>query len=175
MVDGPRGLALPLRRARAAAVDLPAFAATLYGAVVVAWVASSSGGYFQTTWSWTALATLLAATLALVLRARVAVGRLDVLLVTALFGFTCWTAASALWSPSVPSTLDETTRCLAYLGVVAAALLLTERRTAGNLLTGVFVGIVLVCLYALGTRVLPDRLGTFDSFSGGYRLSAPIT
>ena len=37
------------------------------------------------------------------------------------------------------------------------------------------MGIFLDSLYGLGTRVLPDRFGGFDSTSFDYRLSAPIT
>ncbi len=174
IVTNTRTTALNRIGSLAGTLDLAALPPFLYGLLTVAWIASSSGGYFQTTWSWAALTTLLLALLTLVLRARVAFGRLDLVLVGGLVAFSGWTAASALWTPSVPSTLDEVTRCLAYLGVVSAGLLLVERRTAGSLLAGVYAGIALVSLYALGTRVLPDRLGTFNPYSTGYQLSTPI-
>jgi hypothetical protein len=87
-----------------------------------------------------------------------------------------WTALSALWSPSVPSTVDETLRLLAYVGSVLLAVLIVERRTVGHLLGGVLTAITVIGSYALATRVLPDRIGDFDSSSfGGYRLSEPVT
>jgi len=64
---------------------------------------------------------------------------------------------------SVPSTLDAATRSLAYLALVAVGLLLTVPQTSRHLLGGVMTGATLVCLYSLATRLLPDRVGTFDS------------
>jgi O-Antigen ligase len=147
----------------------------LYGLVAVAWIASSRGGYYATAWSWSALAALLLCTFVLVLSRSVGLGRFDGLLLGGLAAFTAWTLASVAWSNSVPSTIDAATRSLAYFALVAAALLLTRPRTSRFLVGGVFTGATLVCLYALATRLLPDRVGTFDSVAGGYRLSTPIT
>ena len=141
----------------------------------MAWIASDRGGYFATAWSWTALAGLLVCTFTLVLSRSIELGRLDVLLIAGLAAFTAWTLVSVIWSDSVPSTLDSTTRCLAYLALAAAALLLTGPRTSRHLLGGVLTGAALVCLYALATRLLPDRIGTFDSVAADYRLSTPVT
>src|SRR5579872_7514608 len=71
--------------------------------------------------------------------------------------------------------MHEVQRDLAYTGVVAAGLLIVRRTATSQLLAGVLGGITVDCLYGLGTRVLPDHLGRFDSTSFGYRLSPPIT
>ena len=73
----------------------------------------------------------------------------------------------------MPSTLDESFRYLAYAGLVAAALVVVERRTVPQLLGGVTAAIALLSLYALGTRLLPDRLGAFEPILG-YRLTGTI-
>lgn len=151
---------------------LPPF---LVGLVAVAWIASDRGGFYATAWSWTALAGLVLATFVLILSRSQSFGRLDLLLLGGFAAFTAWTLASVAWSDSVPSTLDVATRCLAYLALVAVALLLTRPETSRHLLGGALTGATLVCLYALGTRLVPDRLGTFDSVAGDYRLSTPVT
>ena len=100
---------------------------------------------------------------------------LDLMYWAGLLAFGGWVALSNFWTPSVPSTMHEVQRNIAYLGVVAAGLVLVRASTTRHLLGGVFAAIVLLDLYGLGTRVLPDRLGTFDSVSYSYRLSPPIT
>ena len=150
-------------------------AAAVYGAAAVGLVADSSGGFLPTTWGWTAVVTLWLAVMALILRDEIRLGTLEYVYLGGIFGFTAWVAFSNFWTPSVTSTMHEVQRDIAYIGVVAAGLLLVRRRAVRFLLGGVFVGIFLDSLYGLGTRVLPDRFGGFNSISFGYRLSAPIT
>ena len=106
-------------------------------------------------------------------RPRLALGALDLTMIAGALAFAGWFALSAVWSRSVPSTLDESFRYLAYGGIVASALVVVERRTVPHLLGGLTAAITLLSLYALGTRVLPDRLGAFES-DLGYRLSGTI-
>ena len=47
------------------------------------------------------------------------------------------------------------------------------RRSLPLLLPALLAGIVAVAAYALATRLLPDRVGTFNSFAG-YRLAEPL-
>ena len=56
---------------------LPGVSAGLYGFLVVALVAGSAGGYRETTWGWTALATLWLGAVVLVARERVELGALE--------------------------------------------------------------------------------------------------
>ena len=162
-------------RTRWAALDLSAIAAFGLGAVLVGWVAADDGGWWPETWAWTALVTLGASVVILLVRDRT-LGWLELAFLSGLLAFGAWTALSALWSPSVPSTVDETQRVLAYVGSVLLAVLVVERRTVGHLLGGVLTAIAVIGSYALATRVLPDRIGDFDSSSfGDYRLSEPVT
>src|SRR5439155_25169898 len=62
---------------------------------------------------------------------------------------------------------------LVYPVAALAALLLVRRTTVPQLLLGVWAGIALVCVYALATRLFPDRLGTTTAIVG-RRLAAPI-
>jgi len=153
---------------------LAPLAAFLLGFALIALVAGTAGGFRPTTWAWTALLTWWLVVLALILVRR-RPGFLDLAMVAGALAFAGWFAASALWSQSVPSTLDETIRYIAYAGIVTSALLVVERRTAPHLVGGVLAAISLLGLYALGTRILPDRLGSFDSVAANYRLSVPIT
>ena len=160
---------------RSAALDVPALAAFAFGAVLVGWVAADDGGWWPETWAWTALVTLGASVVILLVRDR-PFGWLDYGFLGALVAVGVWTALSALWSPSVPSTLDEAQRVLAYVGSVLLALLVVDKRTVRHLLGGVLTAIALIGAYALGSRLLPDRIGDFDSSNfGNYRLSEPVT
>ena len=161
-------------RTRSAALDYAAVAAFLFGAVLVGWVAADDGGWWPETWAWTAFATLAASIFVALLLDR-PLGRLDLVFLGGLVGLGAWTAISALWSPSVPSTLDEAYRVLAYVGTALLALLVIERRTVPHVLGGVLTAIATLGTYALATRLLPDRIGEFNSSAGGYRLSEPVT
>lgn len=145
----------------------------LFGFLLVALLAGNDGGFFPAAWAWAAFSTWLLAAIVIANKPRLALGALDLTMIAGALAFGCWFALSALWSRSVPSTLDESSRYLAYAGIVAAALLIVERRTVTHLLGGVTAAISLLSLYALGTRVLPDRLGEFIPI-GGYRLSGTI-
>jgi hypothetical protein len=145
----------------------------LFGFLLVALVGGRDGGFFPPAWAWTAFMTWWVAAFAIVLRRRFALGRLDLTMVAGALLFAGWFALSAVWSRSVPSTLGEAFRCLAYAGIVACALLIVQRGTVAHLLGGVTTAITLLSLHALGTRVLPDRFGAFQAVLG-YRLSEPI-
>ena len=138
---------------------LPSFGVWLLGFLFVSFVAGSAGGFRPTTWAWTALLSWWIAVIALIGKRRLALGLLDLTTIAGILAFTGWFALSAVWSQSVPSTLDATIRFVAYAGLVVAALLVVERTTVPHLVGGVTAGIGILALYALGTRVLPDRLG----------------
>ena len=144
-----------------------------FGFLLVALLAGNDGGFFPAAWAWAAFSTWLLVAVVVASRPRLALGALDLTMIAGALAFAGWFALSAVWSRSVPSTLDESSRYLAYAGIVAAALVVVERRTVPHLLGGVTAAITLLSLYALGTRVLPDRLGAFDSILG-YRLAGTI-
>ena len=144
------------------------------GFLFVAFVAGSGGGFRPVTWAWTALLSWWIALIAIVVKRRLPFGPLEVTMGGGLVAFACWFGISALWSQSVPSTLDTTVRAVAYAGLVVAALLVVRRRTVTHLIGGVTAGIGILALYGLATRLLPDKLGEFSSTATNYRLATPI-
>ncbi len=154
-------------------LDRDAIAAGFLGLVLPAAVAVADGGYFQESWAWVALVTLFLATLLLLVRGVPRLATLELTLLGGIAGYGAWVTLSALWSPSVTSTLLETQRVLAYLGAVGLGLLVVRRRTVTPLLAGLLAGVTMVAGYALLTRILPGTLAPFDT-DNGYRLARPI-
>lgn len=133
----------------------------------------ANGGYYPAAWGWGAIVYAWIGVLAVVLRARIALGRLELATLAGLVGLVAWIGASYAWSEAPPASVEEVQRTLLYVAAVAAVLLVVRRRTAPVLLAGVLAAIVLVCGWSLLTRLLPDRLGTFDPLAG-YRLNEPL-
>ena len=98
-------------------------------------LAAANGGYWPTAWSWTSLALLWIAGLALVLRGP-ALGRLEIATLGALLGLVAWIAASTLWSSNVGQTVSEVERVLVYAAGLSAALLLLRGSCYKALLIG---------------------------------------
>jgi hypothetical protein len=139
----------------------------------VAVLAFANGGYFPTAWGWAALAPLLVAGVALAVRDRLELGRLDAAWPAALGALTAWIGLSTLWSPSAAQPLLELERALVYAAAALALVLIAGRRSAPALAVGTLGGIAVVAGYALATRLLPGRVGAFDS-GAGYQLAEPI-
>jgi hypothetical protein len=156
---------------RPALVHAPAW---LLAFSVVLVLGADSGGYWPTSWGWTALVLSLAGALALVLRADLRLGALELAMPLVLLGFVAWGVLSELWSPSLTQPVLQGQRTLVYVAGVLAALLLTRSRAgAPTLLAGVWCAVALVCGYSLLTRLVPDRLGYVDTLAT-YRLSQPL-
>ena len=136
-------------------------------------VAGAQGGYFPTSWSWTALALGWAIGLWAVVGSRHELGRLDLAMVGALAALLLWIASSAAWSSDPAQSLLEAQRALVYVTGVAAFLLLGRRHAVPALACAITAAISLEALYALGTRLFPDRLGGYDPIAV-YRLSGSI-
>ena len=157
---------------RALAVD-PAVVLVPIGLfVAVVATAAPNGSYFPSSWGWSSLAFLWAAAVGLLVQRRVAFGALDVAYLGAWLALFVWTAASLLWSSTTTQTMYEVERTLVYVSF-ALALAVLGRRSLPLLLPALLAGIVAVAAYALATRLLPDRVGTFNSFAG-YRLADPL-
>lgn len=141
--------------------------------LAVAAPAAANGAYFPTSWGWTSLAFGWVALLALLLRRQLVLGPLEYTGLAGLLAFTGWTAASALWSTSVTQSLLATERDAVYVLGTAAVLLVATRRRLPALLWGLAGGSALVCAYALGTRLFPERLGNVDDLALN-RLARPV-
>ena len=144
------------------------------GAVAVtAGLAAANGGYFPTSWGWSALALFFVAAVAVIVRTEVRLGRLELCflgLVTLLVG---WTLLSSVWSIDLSASFLEAQRGLVLIGVVVAVFALAPARPVRPLLAAVGAAATLDCGYALATRLFPGRVGTYDTVAV-YRLSTPV-
>lgn len=94
----------------------------------------------------------------------------------ALAALGAWTGASLLWTDSAERTYLELTRIGHHLALLAAIVLVTDRRTWRAALGGVTVGVVAICAFALLSRTAP---GVFPpdparEFFHSDRLSTPF-
>jgi hypothetical protein len=89
-----------------------------------------------------------------------------------LVAFTALTGLSVVWSVAPDASWQDAGRMLAYSGVFAAAITLAWIAPGGwrALLGGTVLAAVAVCVYALLTKVLPDRLDASDIYA---RLQEP--
>lgn len=136
-------------------------------------LAADHGGYFPTSWGWSALVLAWGAVMALLLGKEISLSRAELALLAAATAFLVWLGLSIVWSSARVESVDELERALVYLTGLAALVLLVRRRSVAQLLAGTTIAIGLVCAYALATRLFPDRVGQFDSIAG-YRLSEPV-
>lgn len=142
-------------------------------AIVIA-ANASEGGYFSQSWGWIALAFLVPVTVALIVGAVEAPGRLRAAFVALMVALGVWIALSAIWSVSSAASIREAERMLVYVVVALAVVLLLRAGDATGLAGGVFVGSVAIASYGLATRLFPARLDTYDDPELPYRLSEPI-
>jgi hypothetical protein len=129
-----------------------------------------NGGYFPTTWGWSAICFGLVAAVALLAQRQLRLSRLGLAFFGSVAAVIAWNAISIGWSISVPRSVAELERGLVYLSCVAALLALGRSRAA--LLAGVLGGATLVCVDALIRSRLsraPDRFeGTLLFRPVGY-------
>jgi hypothetical protein len=136
-------------------------------------IAAENGGYYPTTWNWSALVVAWVGAIALSVREAITLSRLELVAIGALFALAGWVALSGLWTASLPSTVLEVERDVLYPIGALAAIAVFGRRSAPRLLGAVCVAITLISWYALATRIFPDRAGGFDPIAV-YRLFRPI-
>jgi O-antigen ligase/polysaccharide polymerase Wzy-like membrane protein len=149
-------------------------AATALGSLaVVAALATADGGYWPTSWGWTALALSWGAALGLILGTDRRVSRFEVIALAGFAGFLVWVLFSNLWTSSQTRTMLEAERAAVYVAAFAAVVALVRSRSYRALLVGIWGAIALVSIYSLASRLFPERVGELDAL-GGYRLSEPI-
>ena len=154
--------------------DLGSLAVGVVAALGMVALAAADGGYFPSSWGWTALVALWVVAAWLLLgRVELESGMLGIAFLGAATGLAAWTWLSLLWTENTVQTALEGFRLIAYLGVAAAIFLVVRRATTPALLRGTLAAITVVCAYGLATRLFPDRLGTYDPIAT-YRLSEPI-
>jgi hypothetical protein len=140
--------------------------------VLVAGTGFASGGYFPESWGWPMLGAAWAAGLAALGRERTALSRTATAAAVVLAAITVWTLLGVIWSIDVTQTVLEVQRTAVYCAALLAALLWAGRRPE-RLVHGTWAAIVVLCGWALLTRLVPDRFGVIDTIAGN-RLSEPI-
>jgi O-antigen ligase len=143
------------------------------GALVTA-ANASQGGYFSQSWGWIALAFLVPTSILLILDGASAPGRLRASFAALMVALGVWIALSATWSISSAASIREVERMLVYVALALAVALVLRRGDEPAVLAGVALGVTLICAYALATRLLPDRLHSYDDAANSYRLAAPL-
>ena len=146
-----------------------AFALTGTGVLALG---AAHGGYFPTAWGWAVLASVALLVWSLSVRRIVSPTAAEGLFLGGFLALGCWFALSAAWGTTA-SSFDEAFRVLVYVTGAAAALSVVRRGSAAATVAGVLAGTSALALYALASRLFPDRIGTFDSVAV-YRLSTPI-
>lgn len=157
-------VAPPVRRQASAAFALAAVAVGSLGA--------AHGGYFATSWGWAIVASAAATAWAVSLGEPLPPTRTASVFLGALGVLAAWFALSSLWDQGTQA-IAETARALVYVAVGCCAVVVVRRAAVGHLLGGLLAGATAVALYALGTRLFPDRIATFDPVAT-YRLATPI-
>jgi len=170
----PRIQVAPGRRGSA----LLLVAAALLAAPAV--LAFFSGGYFATG----AQAGLVAAVAGWVVVALAAILAPDPLprstpgrvCFAGLAGLAAWTAVSLAWTPTLDPALADAERAFLYLAVLtAAAATLRTRALARAVEPALAAGVLVVCAYALATRLLPELVPSTPGLRAQTRLDQPLT
>ena len=131
-----------------------------------AWLAADKGGYWPTSWGWSALGFAWVAGVSIALRADVRLGRLELATLGAFTALLGWILLATIWTASVTATMREAERMLVPIAGLAAVLLVLRRRSTGALLLGIAAATTAVTGWSLLTRLLPDRIGTFAPVAG---------
>jgi hypothetical protein len=152
---------------------VPVAITALACASLVAAVNVSDAGYFERSWGWIAVVLLWGAATLLVTSDRLTISPLPIAFLVGMTAFLAWVAVSAAWSESPPRTIREVERDVVYLAFAGTIALAGSRLRAPAIVAGTLAGGTLVAMYALATRLFPERLGSYDPFAG-YRLSEPV-
>src|SRR3954471_3494623 len=91
-------------------------------------------------------------------------------------GLTLWTGLSISWSKILGPATDDTDRVALYCACFALALIvMRDRRVRERAPDVLLLGITVVALYALATRLLPHVVPTTSIGRAGSRLAQPLT
>jgi O-Antigen ligase len=136
-------------------------------------MSAANGGYFPTEWGWSAIALLLVAGTAVVVRTRLPLGRLEWTMLGALTAFAGWVALSIVWSTSSAQPVLEAERDVVYVAAVAALVMVASRRSLPWIAGAVLAATYSISAFSLATRLAPDAVGSYDS-SAQYQLATPF-
>jgi O-antigen ligase len=145
--------------------------AVVLGAIVS--LGAADGGYFPTSWGWSALIFLWSALVALLISRRIVVSRFEIAYAGVLAGLLGWTVLSLVWTSTVTQTMYEVERTLSYVAFAAALPLVVRRDRVSAVLGSVLVAVTALSTYGLATRLLPGGLTPYDPITS-YRLAEPL-
>jgi hypothetical protein len=163
----------PGRRAWPRGTILDSVAPALFTSLAVVCTAAYQGGYFATSWGWSAIALLGVLVTWTMASGLTDAGRFDIGFILALVLLTGWVGFSIAWSADPAQSVLELERALVPLAGCAAFLALARRRALRSLTLALVIAIMSIGTYSLATRLVPDRMGFYDSTTG-YRLSDPV-
>ncbi len=143
-------------------------------AVVPALLAFRSGGYFPSEWGLQLGFFALVVVLVVIVADGISVEAREIVVVLSLLGLAAWSLVSIAWSPAADGPVQAAERTLVYVAALGALLVAVTQDRVPWLLGGALAGISVVCLYALGTRVLAGSIGDPSDAVTGTRLAAPI-
>jgi O-Antigen ligase len=166
------GLAGVRHRGRAAFLPSGLPSAVVAFAPVVG-LAGAQGGFFPTAWGWATLPLLWVVAVALAVRQEVRLSVAERAFIGLMAALGLWVAISAVWSVAPADSVLESQRSLLYVASVTAVLVVARGRFVWQVLGGLVAAVAAICVFSLGTRLLPDRLGVHDR-TGVYRLAQPI-
>ena len=135
-------------------------------------LAADQGGYFATSWGWTALGLLSAAAVVASLGRPAALSWPELAMLGALAGLCAWSALSATWA-SASVVVPEVERSMLYLVAAATLAIVARRDGLTQVAGGTLAAVAVIAAYSLATRLIPDRLGVYDPIAT-YRLSQPM-
>jgi O-antigen ligase len=144
---------------------------TAYGVIVT--LGGTQGGYFPTAWGPSTVLLLLVLGVWIAGGAVTDAGRRDVLVLGGLALLGAWTALSIAWSVAPANSVQDSQRFLVVVAAVAVMIATSRAVSYPDLVLALVGGMATVAGYGLLTRLLPDRLGTYNPIAG-YRLSEPL-
>src|SRR5262249_33341476 len=155
-------------------VVIPRIATAAAAAAMTALLAFASGGYFPSEWGLLIGFFALTALIVVIGGDTLVLARKDLAVVTALTAFAAWSLASIASSSGPDASLRAAQRALAYIAALVGRLLCLSRDRVEWLVGGIGVGLVVVCGYALATRLFAGSVGDPSGAVSGRRLDAPI-
>jgi hypothetical protein len=177
VIDGASGAGRPsgigIEESAPRSLAVTNVAPAVFTTATVVAVVSSQGGYFPTSWGWSALALLSVFCTWAIATGETDTGGFDAAFLVALVLLTAWVGLSIVWSRDPAQSVLELERTLVLLGGCVSFLALGRRASLRSLTVALVLAIGSVGVYSLSTRLIPDHFGSYDPIAG-YRLSAPV-
>ncbi len=126
--------------------------------LTIGWLGFDQGGYFPPSWGWGCVCLSLFAAGVILCRGEHRIPRLAWIIVGSLSSLVILAGLSVAWSAAASEPILEAQRTLFYAVAVVAAFLTLSDADPQRFVGGVLGAIVVVCLYCLGSRVLPSLI-----------------